>query len=403
MLAVQEQYKGELIDNILTISGKVFHGEGPKVGKATVWNIKDPFKANIKFGLLEQDLKNYEILVRKTINKIDSYDKFTESSLEDFIDELLVSAVIGRTKEEILNELNSILSRIENYNSEVLVYIPIEGLKLQFDNLKIGEITFKKISQNSILKIAGHEAETDWLFAEFRAVAEPPRALERAQKEAEFAMDILRYALASLGNSNERYAIGLEGEVGKTISRYPIINSTNTSNDIYSLEVTRGISNIFINLEKTLEDSGANEVVNILNMGNTSSDFEKAILRAIQWFSLAEKQLGNENKILALITCLETFLTSEAGNPIRNTVSEGSAIILEETLESRKYIKQRINEFYSQRSSISHGGGSKNILDSDIAELKKLVQLFIQNMIKRRSEFKARKDVLKWIEDQKLG
>jgi hypothetical protein len=145
------------------------------------------------------------------------------------------------------------------------------------------------------------------------------------------------------------------------------------------------------------------EVVNILNMGNASSDFEKAILRAIHWFSLAEKQPGNENKILALITCLETFLTSEYGNPIRNTVAEGSAIILEKTLDSRKYIKQRINEFYKQRSSISHGGGSKNILDSDIAELKKLVQLFIQNMIKRRSEFKARKDVLEWIDDQKLS
>lgn len=398
---MQKQYKDWLIDNILTISGKVFHGEGPEEDKV-VWDIKDHLKGNLKFGLLEQDVKNYQILVRKTINKIDSYDKFTESQLEDWISELLVSAVIGRTKEEILKELDSILNHIENYNTEVLVYIPIEGLKLEFDNLKIAEITFKKISQSSFLKMAGYETERDWLFAEFRAVAEPTQALKRAQEKAEFAMHILRYALAFLENSNQLYAIGLEGEVGKTISKYLIIKPANP-NIIGCLEVTRGISNIGINLEETLENSGANEVVNILNMGNATSDFEKAILRAIHWFSLAEKQPGNENKILALITCLETFLTSEAGNPIRNTVSEGSAIILEKTLESRKYIKQRINEFYNQRSSISHGGGSKNILDSDIAELKKLVQLFIQNMIKRRSEFKARKDVLKWIDDQKLG
>lgn len=399
---MQKQYKDWLIDNILTISGKVFHDEGPEENKV-VWNIKNPIKGNLKFSLLEQNVKDYQILVRKTINKIDIYDKFTESQLEDWIFELLVSAVIGKTKEEILNELDFILNYIENYNTEVLVYIPIEGLKLQFDNLKIGEITFKKISQPSFLKITGYEKETDWLFAEFRAVAEPPRALKRAQEKAEFAMDILRYALAFVENSNQRYVIGLEGEVGKTISRYPIIESANPANDIYCLEVTRGISTIVINLEETLENSGANEVVNISNMGNATSEFEEAILRAIHWFSLAEKQPGNENKILALITCLETFLTSESGNPIRNTVSEGSAIILEKTLESRQYIKQRINGFYNQRSSISHGGGSKNILDSDIAELKKLVQLFIQNMIKRRSEFKARKDVLKWIDDQKLS
>jgi len=401
---MQEQYKDWLVSNILDISGKVFQGERPKIGKITEWEIQDPLKGNLKFGLIENDLKSYQILVRKTINKVYSSDKFTESTLENWIFELLVSAVIGRTKEEILDELNSILTYMENYDKELLVYIPIEGLRLEFDNLKVGGITFKKISQDSFLKIAGlYGKETDWLFAEFRAVAEPYRALERAQEEAEFAMDILRYALASLENSNKRYAIGVEGEVGKTISSYPIIDPADTSNNVSFLEVRRGISNVVINLENVLEASGANEVVNILNLGSAISDFEKAILRAVHWFSLAEKQSGNENKILALITCLETFLTSEYGNPISNTVAEGSAIILENTLESRKYIKQRINEFYKQRSSISHGGGSKNILDSDIAELKKLVQLFIQRMIRRRNEFQARKDVLEWIDDQKLS
>ncbi|MHC5721779.1 MAG: hypothetical protein ACYTX0_59625, partial [Nostoc sp.] len=72
-------------------------------------------------------------------------------------------------------------------------------------------------------------------------------------------MDILRFALASLRGSNESYAIGIEGEVGKTISRYPIIEPTDSSGNIYFLEVRRGISNIVINLEKVLEDSGANE------------------------------------------------------------------------------------------------------------------------------------------------
>jgi hypothetical protein len=324
--------------------------------------------------------------------------------LENFIFELLVSAVIGKSREEIINELNTVLDHIASFDKEVLVYIPIEGLKLEFDNLKIGEITFRRINQDSFLKIVGiHGAEPDWLFAEFRAIAEPYRALERAQEEAALAMDVLRYALASLKNSNESYAIGIEGEVGKTISRYPIVESADSSGDIYYLEVKRGLSNIVINLEKVLEDSGANEIVSILNMGSAISDFEKAILRAVHWFSLAEKQLGNENKLLALITCLETFLTSEYGNPIRNTVAEGSAIILANTLESRKYVKQRINEFYKQRSSISHGGGSKNILDSDIIELKELVQSFIQAMIKRKNEFQTRKNILEWLDDQKLS
>ena len=401
---MQEQYKKWLVDSILEISNKVLRGEVPNIGEGTTWKIQDPFKGDLKFGLVEQDVKKYQILVRKSINKIDSSDKFTESALENFIFELLVSAVVGRSKEEILNELNSLLSYIASFDKEVLVYIPIEGLKLEFDNLKIGEITFKKINQESFLKIVGiHQVEPDWLFAEFRAVAEPNRALERAQEEAELAMDILRYALASLKGSHKSYAIGIEGEVGKTRSRYPIIESANSHGDVYYLEVIRGISNIVINLEKVLEDSGANEIVNILNMGSAISDFEKAILRTIHWFSLAEKHLGNENKLVALIICLETFLTSEHGNPIITTIAEGSAIILANTLDSRKYIKQRIKEFYKQRSTISHGGGSKNILDSDIIELKELVQSFIQAMIKRKNEFQTRKNILEWLDDQKLS
>jgi hypothetical protein len=277
-----EQYKEWLVDSILEISNNVLRDEVPNIGKVTTWEIKDPFKGNLKFSLMEQDLKKYQILARKSINKIDSSDKFTESTLENFIFELLVSAVIGKSREEIINELNTVLDHIASFDKEVLVYIPIEGLKLEFDNLKIGEITFRRINQDSFLKIVGiHGAEPDWLFAEFRAIAEPYRALERAQEEAALAMDVLRYALASLKNSNESYAIGIEGEVGKTISRYPIVESADSSGDIYYLEVKRGLSNIVINLEKVLEDSGANEIVSILNMGSAISDFEKAILRAV--------------------------------------------------------------------------------------------------------------------------
>jgi hypothetical protein len=102
--------------------------------------------------------------------------------------------------------------------------------------------------------------------------------LERAQEEAELAMDILRYALASLEGFNKKYAIGIEGEVRKTISRYPLIIPADSSGDVSSIEV-KSTSNIVINLEKSLEDSGANEIVSILNKGSAISDFEAAILQ----------------------------------------------------------------------------------------------------------------------------
>ncbi|MEH2463174.1 hypothetical protein [Nostoc sp.] len=135
---MQEQYKEWLVNSVLEISSKVLRDKVPNVGKVTTWEIKDPFKGDLKFSLLEEDLKKYQILVSKSINKIDSSDKFTESTLDNYIFELLISAVIGKDKEEILKELNFALDHIASFDKEVLVYIPIEGLKLEFDNLKIG-------------------------------------------------------------------------------------------------------------------------------------------------------------------------------------------------------------------------------------------------------------------------
>ena len=71
-------------------------------------------------------------------------------------------------------------------------------------------------------------------------------------------------------------------------------------------------------------------------------------------------------------------------------------------MENRKVLKKRVQDLYSLRSAVSHGG-RKEILESDVKELNKIVRMLIMIMIKRKDEFKSQKELLSWIEEQKLS
>jgi hypothetical protein len=58
----------------------------------------------------------------------------------------------------------------------------------------------------------------------------------------------------------------------------------------------------------------------------TRTEFEDVILRAVHWLASAQMQPENENALLNLVTCLETFFKAEAGTPITATIAEGVAL-----------------------------------------------------------------------------
>jgi len=54
------------------------------------------------------------------------------------------------------------------------------------------------------------------------------------------------------------------------------------------------------------------------------------------------------------------------------------------------------------RSKISHGG-NKAINDDDLNYLRGAVFYVVQEMVKRKREFGTKKDLLNWIDDQRLS
>ena len=132
------------------------------------------------------------------------------------------------------------------------------------------------------------------------------------------------------------------------------------------------------------------------------TDFEKTLLRAIHWFANYQTQFENENRLLCLITCLETFFTPKDGNPIGTAIAEAVALFTSDELAARKKIKRRVKDMYQLRRSVSHGGHTA-VLDSQLREILEISRTLMERVIARRGEFSDRDAVLTWVEEQKLG
>lgn len=111
-----------------------------------------------------------------------------------------------------------------------------------------------------------------------------------------------------------------------------------------------------------------------------------------------------KNRLLNLITCMETLLNPGGVEPIQKSISQGVAIILNDDPLRRKKLKDRIIELYKFRSTVIHGRKNE-ILNSDIRELTHIVGSLIMVLIKMKDQcqFESKNDLANWIEYRIFG
>jgi hypothetical protein len=126
------------------------------------------------------------------------------------------------------------------------------------------------------------------------------------------------------------------------------------------------------------------------------------LLRGLHWYANAQTRTDPADRVRDLVTCLEVYLTPKDGNPIGTAVAEAAAIIVARDLQDRKRMKKKIKELYSLRSAVSHGGRT-SVLQQDVHDLGQIVGQLTMTLIDKLDEFTSRKDLLDWVEDQKLG
>lgn len=384
------------------------------------------------FTLLDNIANEYDKLVKKILSEKNWINKFSEKYIEKRLDSIIVEVISSSQKDKVAKILlKDLIDELVNYNRKLTVIIPISGLSIELNRVKIGKVDLftmtKEISDELLEKIEDiilHTQATDNfkqklkknaeesiknmhgnVCTEFCVTAEPIRARERAEEETRRVIDIIRYFIPILYRDKLRVNVSLIGEMIPIIIRFmPIISSDSKFFQLAYQKV--GSLNPFElndrNIKK-MEKMGAFELSDILaKPKNKLSNFEETLLRSLHWFSSSQAQFEIENKFLNLIVCLETLLTPRDRDPIANYVAEGVAILLTKGYKNRKELKSRVKKMYKLRSAISHGG-KKEIFESDIKELQNIARLLIKIMIKRRNEFISQKDILDWIEEQKLA
>ena len=383
------------------------------------------------FRLVDDIVDLYEDVCRQLLKRQDWSSKFSEKYIDSKLHRVLAELLENDDVSKASEYIDKLIYELENFSDEQLVLLPLTGIVMFVPSLELGRITLRNISlsdtEELFIPYKTNLAESGLtpteqaqgvqrlrqeiypvvqgkVCAEFRVIAEAQRAIERAEEECRRVLDLLRYAIPLIFSRGYQFKIGLWKEAMRDSSETLVL--TQQSPLFVKSSKLVGSNADFILNEQTvqlLERIGVFEMAKILKKPiGEMQGFEETLLRGIHWFANAQIQIERENDLLGLMTCLETFLTSENSDKISNTVAEGVAFVLGNTLEERKHLKKQIKAFYNKRSRISHGG-QKAILDSDLEELRTLTGVFLAKMIQGKKEFKERKDLDEWIEWQKLS
>jgi hypothetical protein len=292
---------------------------------------------------------------------------------------------------------------------------------------KVGKVTFLRCDQNLIDQLKTHSKiiidslknneESKQFFNEqvssgledellgktisrYSVNAEPDRAYERAKEETRKSIDLFHFASKAIYGISNNIKIGLKGEFLKSTRRGYLFseNHITTQNDTVGPVESFSVNETDL---KRLKEIGFYKLSEFLAK-KQPSQFEETLLRSVYWFSAAIRQEELEKSFLFMIIALETLFTIEHGNPIGVQIAEGTALILGDTIEQRRNIRDLIKKFYGFRSAISHGG-KKQITEGDYYSLLNIVGSAIKILVGKSVTFHSQKDLLKWIDDLKLG
>jgi len=356
-------------------------------------------------------------------------EKYSEEYIRNQINKTIVFTIKNPDASEVTKIISKLDSEFESMDQENVVFLPVFGLVLpegKFnignviiypgDEKKKGEILNKFIKavrkttslphkQDAVIdriRISLKDAFKSHSIAEYKVVAEPIRAIERAEEETRRALEALRFAIPFLSPPERKIAIGLPDDAFTIVMRAFVISDDSFQ---YRKSIVRGLMPLELTSKchSDMANIGIVVISELLQKKNLPfSDFEEALLNSIHWFSMAQLQPEIESSYLALITSIEALLSPRDRSPISNSIAEALAILIGKNVKDRRHIKKRFKELYGKRCAVSHGG-DKAILENDYSELLHIAMEIIQQMIARKNEFTTRVELLRHIDEIKLS
>jgi len=351
--------------------------------------------------------------------------RFSPEYLEDRLHQVLFQYIEGEDRGK--RWLRELFAELLPYSLKQTVYLHVVGIALELPDLTVGEVCFRHANDEFIEEIArrqndafvaqGEEPRTgddlseqlnrirkmvgQGLVAVYDVVAEPKRAEERALDEVRRALEVIMFAWIG-ANANNYWADAVPRLNVLPVKEYPHV--VLASNEGISFRLGRPPSDgpMFINAQmRSLMDANGMKVLSDLLVKPSPTDLERAILRAVHWVGAAQGQEDDQNRLLNLITALETVLNPIDRQNISRSIGEGVALLIRQNIGSRPQLRQTITKAYDKRSATSHGG-IRAVEATELKELRSIVLEVVQQTIRCRQWFSTREDLQNWLYQAKM-
>lgn len=355
-------------------------------------------------------------------------DKFSEKHIEGKVTSILLEAAERRDTTGVEAGVRGLVAEYEAFDAEYMVVLPLVGVSIGKTPITLGRATLRGYDDAVAGDLAGRcrtiiEANPNYtpewkanyfedmdrnylselrgsVCSEVVVRAEPNRAKEVALEETRLALDLLRYAILFLYTKERPRAVGVLGDVSDD-HRVSVAIRTDNQGVNHGSEMRNHPLELDDRTIARMRAIGVFDLSDLI-VKPTRTEFEDVILRAVHWLASAQAQAENENALLNLVTCLETFFKPEAGTPITAAIAEGVALLTATGTEARKRRKGRVAHFYGKRSKLTHEGDGK-ITTAELLELTLICRDLTMLMIRHRDKFAGHRDFRNWLEDQKLG
>jgi hypothetical protein len=140
--------------------------------------------------------------------------------------------------------------------------------------------------------------------------------------------------------------------------------------------------------------------ISVLLTKKQLSPFEKQILHSILLYAKATFTSDPTEKIIYIVTSLESLLLKTETEPIQQNLSDRFSIFYGKDIDEKKELIKTIKEIYSIRSKYLHHGQSKSELEI-ISSFLWHVRLFYLRLLHFTDKYTSKEDFLTAIDDQK--
>ena len=149
-------------------------------------------------------------------------------------------------------------------------------------------------------------------------------------------------------------------------------------------------------------NSAGLKVVSALLASKKHTKFQESVLHALKLYSKAAFTADPVEKVVFVLSAMESLLLRNPSEPIQQNLSERIAIFVENELHKRKQVVKRVRAAYDMRSKYLHHGYERGDLDNT-KQFLRTAWMFFTQVVANTDTFQTRDDFINAIDDFKLS